>query len=78
MFLETFLMLTIRPGGAQVFPGFSPANEFSRGRSSVAGYLDLEADITENFLLSFATRYEDYSDFGSTINFKLAARYKSR
>jgi iron complex outermembrane receptor protein len=61
-----------RPGGSQVFPGFSPANELSRGRSSIAGYVDLEADITDTFLASFATRFEDYSDFGSTINFKLA------
>jgi iron complex outermembrane receptor protein len=66
-----------RPGGAQVFPGFSPSNELSRGRSSVAGYFDLEADVTENLLLSGAVRYEDYSDFGSTLNFKLATRIKA-
>ncbi|MDP3311900.1 TonB-dependent receptor [Lutibacter sp.] len=66
-----------RPGGAQVFPGFSPANELSRGRSSVAGYFDLEADVTENLLLSGALRYEDYSDFGSTLNFKVATRIKA-
>ncbi|MFT5646498.1 MAG: iron complex outermembrane receptor protein [Aureispira sp.] len=65
-----------RPGGSQVFPGFGPKNELSRGRNSIAGYLDLEADITEKFLLSFATRFEDYSDFGSTLNFKLASRLK--
>ena len=66
-----------RPGGSQVFPGFSPNNELSRGRSSVAGYLDLEASISEKFRLSFATRFEDYSDFGSTINFKLATFVKA-
>ena len=66
-----------RPGGSQVFPGFGPSNELSRGRSSVAGYLDIEADITEKFLLSLATRYEDYSDFGSTLNFKVATRIKA-
>ncbi|HDZ13578.1 hypothetical protein LCGC14_1311550, partial [marine sediment metagenome] len=65
-----------RPGGSQVFPGFAPSNELSRGRSSVAGYLDLEADLSEKFLLSFASRFENYSDFGSTINFKLSTRYK--
>jgi iron complex outermembrane receptor protein len=65
-----------RPGGSQVFPGFGPKNELSRGRNSIAGYVDLEADITEKFLLSFATRFEDYSDFGSTLNFKLASRLK--
>ncbi|WP_303318747.1 TonB-dependent receptor [Flavivirga abyssicola] len=66
-----------RPGGSQVFPGFSPNNELSRGRSSIAGYFDLEADFSETFLASFATRFEDYSDFGSTINFKLATRVKA-
>ncbi len=66
-----------RPGGSQVFPGFSPSNELSRDRSSIAGYFDVEADFTEKFLASFATRFEDYSDFGSTINFKLAGLYKA-
>ena len=65
-----------RPGGSQVFPGFSPDNELNRNRSSVAGYLDVELDATEEWLVSFATRFEDYSDFGSTINFKFATRYK--
>ena len=66
-----------RPGGSQVFPGFSPANELSRGRSSIAGYIDIEADLSDTFLASFATRYENYSDFGSTINFKLATLLKA-
>jgi iron complex outermembrane receptor protein len=66
-----------RPGGSQVFPGFSPANELSRDRSSIAGYVDLEADFSEDLLVSFATRFENYSDFGSTINFKLATRVKA-
>lgn len=66
-----------RPGGSQVFPGFSPKNELSRDRSSIAGYFDLEADFSESLLLSFATRFENYSDFGSTINFKLAGRLKA-
>ncbi|TDN85233.1 iron complex outermembrane receptor protein [Salegentibacter sp. 24] len=65
-----------RAGGSQVFPGFSPQNEISRERTSVAGYFDVEADFSEKFLMTFATRFENYSDFGSTINFKLASRYK--
>ena len=60
-----------------MFPGFSPANELSRRRSSVAGYFDVEADISESFLLNLATRYENYSDFGSTLNFKVATRIKA-
>lgn len=66
----------LRPPGSQVFPGFAPSNALSRGRSSVAGYFDMEADFSDAFLASFATRFENYSDFGSTINFKLATRYK--
>ena len=65
-----------RPGGSQVFPGFQPSNEVDRGRSSVAGYVDLEADITKSLLIGAAGRYENYSDFGSTLNFKLASRIK--
>lgn len=66
-----------RPGGSQVFPGFGPKNELSRGRSNVAAYFDTEADISEKLLVSFATRFENYSDFGSTLNFKLASRFKA-
>lgn len=66
-----------RPGGSQVFPGFSPANEVSRNRSSIAGYADVEADLSETFLLGAAVRYEDYSDFGSTFNVKASARLKA-
>jgi iron complex outermembrane receptor protein len=66
-----------RPGGSQVFPGFGPKNELARNRSSVAGYIDLDAKFSEAFSATFATRYENYSDFGSTINFKLAAIYKA-
>ena len=65
-----------RPGGSQVFPGFNPDNQLNKNRNSIAAYLDVEADITDNFLVSGAVRFEDYSDFGSTLNFKLAARLK--
>jgi len=65
-----------RPGGAQVFPGFRPDNELSKFRSSVALYADVEADFTDDLLVGIAGRFEDYSDFGSTFNGKLSARYK--
>ena len=64
------------PGGAQVFPGFRPSNEVNQGRNSYAGYLDLEADISESILIDAAIRYEDYSDFGSTFTSKLSTRIK--
>jgi len=65
-----------RPGGSQVFPGFSPDNEVMKTRNSVATYVDAEADISDTFIISGALRYENYSDFGGTLNFKLAARLK--
>jgi iron complex outermembrane receptor protein len=65
-----------RPGGAQVFPGFRPANAVDKGRNSVALYGDLEMDVTSKWLVNGAIRYENYSDFGGTTNFKLATRYK--
>jgi len=67
----------VRPGGSQGFPGYSPANEVDRNRSSAALYADSEIDISEAFLLGGAVRYEYYNDFGSTFNGKLAARVKA-
>ncbi|RMG86756.1 MAG: TonB-dependent receptor [Bacteroidetes bacterium] len=65
-----------RPAGAQCFAGFLPSNEVDARRSSVAGYIDTEWDISDAFLLGGAIRFENYSDFGSTFNYKLTARYK--
>ncbi|AWG23703.1 TonB-dependent receptor [Flavobacterium faecale] len=65
-----------RPGGSQGFPGYSPANAVDKTRSNVSLYSDLELDVTKAFLVSGAVRYEHYSDFGSTLNGKLAARLK--
>ncbi len=66
-----------RPGGSQGFPGYSPANEVDQSRSNFSLYADAEFDITDSFLVSAATRFENYSDFGSTLNGKLSARLKA-
>ena len=66
-----------RPGGSQGFPGYSPANEVDRTRSNVSLYADGELDITDSFMVSTALRFENYSDFGSTTNFKVASRLKA-
>ena len=65
-----------RPNGSQVFPGFRPANAIDKDRNSVAVYTDLELDVTDKWLVNGAVRFENYSDFGNTTNFKLATRYK--
>jgi iron complex outermembrane receptor protein len=61
--------------GAQVFPGFRPENEVDEDRTAVGAYLDLEANVTEQFLASAAVRAESYSDFGENVSGKLAGRY---
>lgn len=66
-----------RPGGSQGFPGYGPSNEVNRSRSNLSLYADAEFDLSETFLLSAATRFENFSDFGSTVNGKLAARLKA-
>ena len=61
--------------GAQVFPGFRPANEVDENRRSIGAYVDLEANVTDNFLASAALRVEDYNDFGSNVSGKFSGRY---
>ena len=59
--------------GTQGFPGFQePVDE---SRDNLAAYVDFEAQLTQSFLAGVALRYEDYSDFGSTIIGKLSGRY---
>lgn len=65
-----------RAGGAQVFPGYQPANAINATRNMLGAYIDLETDLTERLLINTAGRYENYSDFGGNFAAKLAARYK--
>ncbi|WP_207496812.1 TonB-dependent receptor domain-containing protein [Aridibaculum aurantiacum] len=65
-----------RAVGAQVFPGFTPANAVDENRFVTAGYADIETDLTNNFLVNVAGRYEHYSDFGGNFAGKASARYK--
>ncbi len=63
------------PGGSQVFPGYRPSNEVDAFRTSYAGYADVEFDMTKEWTVDLAARYENYSDFGSTFTYKAATRY---
>ncbi|HEX9511128.1 MAG TPA: TonB-dependent receptor [Puia sp.] len=62
--------------GAQVFAGFIPANAGNWHRTSFSLYSDNELDITKKWLVAGALRFEHFSDFGSTLNYKVATRYK--
>lgn len=61
--------------GSNGFQGFNPNISGDFSRDSMSAYIDLEADVTDDLLLAIAIRYEDYSDFGTTTNGKIAARY---
>ena len=61
--------------GAQGFPGFLPSNAVNAHRDNGSGYLDLEAKPIDGLTLGAAGRLEHYSDFGTTVNGKLSARY---
>ena len=63
--------------GSNGFGGFNPDMAGVWDRSNVALYLDLEGDITENFLLGLAARYEDFDTFGSTSNYKFSGLYRA-
>ena len=52
----------------------SEAGEFTR--DNVAVYADIEHDVSEAFLVQYAIRYENFSDFGPTTNAKIAGRYR--
>ncbi len=58
--------------------GFSGFSEIAAGdwsRSNHAAYGDAEWTPSDNWLLGLALRYENFSDFGSTLNYKAAANY---
>ncbi len=61
--------------GASGMEGTSSSDAGKHKRNNYALYADLEQDVNEDLLLQYALRFENFSDFGSTINGKLAGRY---
>ncbi len=62
--------------GSNGFPGYSPAFSEEYTRDSFAVYGELSTDLTDNFFVQAAVRFEDYSDFGNETVGKIAARYR--
>ena len=61
--------------GAQSYPGFRPSDAGRNTRNNEAIYLDIAALPIEGLKVDGAIRYENYSDFGGTTNYKGTARY---
>ena len=62
-------------GGVSGMRGIESKNAGSFSRDNVAVYVDVEHDVTDELLMQYALRYEDFSDFGSTANWKVAGNY---
>ena len=56
------------------FGGFTQST--SDSQDNIALYVDLEADLTDQFTVQGAVRYEDFDAFGSTTEFKVGGLYK--
>jgi iron complex outermembrane receptor protein len=61
--------------GAQALPGLSAVSAGKHSRNIAAAYADVLAHFTQAWEGELATRYEHYSDAGSTTNAKLSTRY---
>lgn len=71
--LETFQPFNI---GSHGFVGFHPNSAGAFSRRNHGLYIDVESQLTDELLLGGAVRYEDFSSFGDTTNYKLSASYQ--
>ena len=56
--------------------GYSDRTDGEWFRNNIGVYVEGEYDVTEDFLINAAVRFENYSDFGGDFSYKVAARYK--
>lgn len=61
--------------GSQIHAGFRPENAVNVNRSILAGYADVEANVTSHWLLSGALRLENFSLLGNVTTYKIATKY---
>lgn len=79
---ETYVAVAGEPNsylgaGSNGMKGIAPSDAGSFSRDNVAVYVDMEHDVSDEWLMQYAVRYEDYSDFGGTVNGKVATRYNA-
>ena len=78
---ETFGIIAGEPAsyfgaGSSGFKGFEPGNAGEFARDNYALYGEIEHDLSAALVVQYAARYEDFPDFGDTVNGKIAARYR--
>ncbi len=62
--------------GSHGFVGFHPNSAGAFSRRNHGLYIDVESQLTDELLLGGAVRYEDFSSFGDTTNYKLSVSYR--
>ena len=60
--------------GSNGFPGFQPGDAGENTVRAWGAYVDVESNVNEFLLIGGALRFEDYADFGDTLDGKLTAR----
>jgi iron complex outermembrane receptor protein len=77
---ESFLIGPLAPQGFSAasngFPGFSNIAGGKFDRRNTGLYVDGEWEPTDSLLLGAAVRFEDFQDFGTTTNYKIAANWR--
>ena len=78
--MENFISIageeaSYKKGGVVSFPGLQPRDEVDKKRYNVGFYSNIEFD-NDVFLIGGAARFENYDDFGQTINWKLNSRVR--
>ncbi|MDJ0941661.1 MAG: TonB-dependent receptor [Woeseiaceae bacterium] len=77
---ESFQIGGLAPQGFSAasngFPGFSNLAGGQFDRRNLGLYVDGEWEPMDNLLLAAAVRYEDFDDFGTTTNYKLAGNWR--
>lgn len=63
-------------GGASGYGGVSPSQAGTFSQRNIALYAGAETDITDNFTVGLAGRYEHYNTFGNATVGKINARYE--
>jgi iron complex outermembrane receptor protein len=61
--------------GAQAGPGLPADRVADVDRTVYAAYVDVEADLSDQFSIGAAARFEDYDDFGNALTGKLSGRF---
>lgn len=62
--------------GMQMQPGLTPGDVRQASRNIAALYAEVEQDLSKNWVLTGAARFERFFDFGNNSTYKLSTRYK--